>query len=233
MQGTGAVVAAGIVNGLRLQRTDPAEARILLFGAGSSAVGVGKAIVAYLVHEAGVDPDRAHSAIYLVDSKGLVTTTRGDELPEHKKVFARVESEKLGDIKGLKEIVARVKPHALVGLSAAGPSWGKDVVQEMCRHLERPLIFPLSNPTDKAEITAEEAYDWSEGKAVFAAGSPFDPVEMHGQKFVPGQANNVFIFPGEAARACGCGTAVPCQVVLWEGRVMDLKAVYFIPINAR
>jgi len=84
----------------------------------------------------------------------------------------------------------------LIGLSAAGPSWPREVIQELCRHVDRPLVFPLSNPTEKSEITAEQAYAWSDGKAVFASGSPFVPLEIKGKRFVPGQANNVFIFPG-------------------------------------
>lgn len=99
-------------------------------------------------------------------------------------------------MKDLVEIIKYVKPHALFGLTGAGPAFGEDVVQEMCRHCDRPLIFPLSNPTSQAEISAENAYKWSKGKCLFAAGSPFPPVEYEGTTFTPGQANNVFIFPG-------------------------------------
>lgn len=198
IQGTGAVVTAGIINGLRVQHTQPRDARIVFFGAGSSAVGVAEGIAAYLEHEVGVSREKARRALYLVDSKGLVTTSRGDTLPAHKRPFARDPSEPdfPGDIKELKAIVGAVKPHAVIGLSAAGPSWPREVIQELCHHVDRPLVFPLSNPTEKSEITAEQAYDWSDGKAVFASGSPFDPLERNGKRLVPGQANNVFIFPG-------------------------------------
>lgn len=198
IQGTGAVVTAGVINGLRLQGTKPGELRLVMFGAGSSAVGVAEAIAAYLEEKASISRKRARQAIFLVDSKGLVTTSRGDALPAHKQLFARDPNEPSfpGNIRDLKEIISAIKPHALVGLSAAGPSWTKQVVIELCQHVEKPLIFPLSNPTDKAEITAKEAYEWSNGKAIFAAGSPFDPVKMNGDVYVPGQANNVLIFPG-------------------------------------
>ncbi len=97
----------------------------------------------------------------------------------------------------MRDVVAALKPHALVGLSAAGPSWPREVIEELCRAVSAPLIFPLSNPTDRAEITAEQAYAWSDGRALFAAGSPFDPVTLEdGRVLVLGQANNVFVFPG-------------------------------------
>jgi malic enzyme len=133
----------------------------------------------------------------MVDSKGLITEDRGDDLPSHKRLFARPAGDgNLSGLRDLQDIIATVKPHALIGLSAAGPSWNRETIEEMCEHCDRPLVFPLSNPTDKAEITAEDALHWSQGKCVFAAGSPFDPVEYQGRTIVPGQANNVFIFPG-------------------------------------
>lgn len=194
------MVTAGFINGLKAQGTPPAQARVVFFGAGSSAVGVAEALAAYLEHEAGVDREEARKCIFLVDSKGLVTTTRGDELPEHKRIFARrpeEDAQDFGHLQGLKEIIAAVKPHALIGLSAAGPSWGEDVIQELCSSpCECPMVFPLSNPTEKAEITLEDAVKWSGGRCIFASGSPFDPVTYEGQEIVPGQANNVFIFPG-------------------------------------
>ena len=196
-QGTGAVVAAGVINGLKLQGVAPADARLLFFGAGSSAVGVASAIACYLQHEAGVDPDTARRSLYMVDTQGLITTSRGDDLPPHKRRFARRPEDGVLDARNLVDVIAGVKPHALVGLSAAGPSWGEDAVRELCRHVDRPLILPLSNPTDKAEITAEQAVGWSGGRCVFASGSPFAAVEFEGRRVEPGQANNVFIVPGE------------------------------------
>lgn len=194
IQGTGAVVASGFINGIKYQGVEPSEARVLFYGAGSSAVGVAEAIAAYLQHEAGVPREQARRAVFMADSKGLVTNTRGDELPEHKKLFARDDG--TPDMKNLRDIVAHVKPHALIGLSGAGRSWGEDVIKELCTHQKCPLIFPLSNPTSKAEISAEDAYTWSGGNCVFASGSPFDPVTLNGVTYQPGQANNVHIFPG-------------------------------------
>ncbi|PRW33894.1 NADP-dependent malate dehydrogenase [Chlorella sorokiniana] len=194
IQGTGAVVTSGFINGMKYQKTPLSEARIVFYGAGSSAVGVAEMIATYMQQKAGISWGEARKRIYMVDSKGLITFTRGDTLPDHKKHFARDDG--TPDMKDLKDIIAYVKPHALIGLSAAGPSWFQDTVEELCKHTPCPLIFPLSNPTSKAEITAQQAYEWSKGSCVFASGSPFAPVTLDGTTYVPGQANNVFIFPG-------------------------------------
>lgn len=194
IQGTGAVVTAGFVNGMKYQKTDLKDARVVFYGAGSSAVGVADSIATYMQHKADISWEEARKRIYMVDSKGLITTSRGDKLPEHKQKYARDDDTK--DMKDLEDIVAHVKPHALIGLSAAGPSWPEPVIQALCKEVESPLVFPLSNPTDKAEITAEKAYEFSNGECVFASGSPFKPVTLKGTTYEPGQANNVFIFPG-------------------------------------
>jgi len=193
IQGTGAVVLSGFVNGMKAQGTDMKNVRVVFYGAGSSAAGVA-AMIASLIKTYGVSEEEAYKAIYMVDSKGLITATRGDKLPSHKVPFARRDG--APDMKDLKEILAYVKPHALFGLSGQGPSFFQEHVEEVCKHHDKPLIFPLSNPTSKAEITAEQAYAWSDGKCIFAAGSPFAPVEYKGRTYVPGQGNNVFVFPG-------------------------------------
>uniref|UniRef100_A0A7S1SX40 Malic enzyme n=1 Tax=Tetraselmis chuii TaxID=63592 RepID=A0A7S1SX40_9CHLO len=193
IQGTGAVVLSGFVNGMKAQGTDMRDVRVVFYGAGSSAAGVA-AMIASLIKTYGVSEQEAYQAIYMVDSKGLITSTRGDKLPAHKVPFARRDG--TPDMKNLKDILAHVKPHALFGLSGQGPSFFQEHVEEVCRHHDHPLIFPLSNPTSKAEITAEQAYTWSDGKCIFAAGSPFDPVQYKGRTYVPGQGNNVFVFPG-------------------------------------
>eukprot|EP00891_Asterochloris_glomerata_P000944 jgi/Astpho2/944/Aster-00780 len=200
IQGTGAVVTTGFINGLKAMKAEVKDARVVFYGAGSSAVGVAQMIATLLETEGGLSEEEARKRIYMVDSKGLVTTSRGDELPEHKKLMARSDEE-TPNMKDLAKIVAHVKPHALIGLTGGGPAWGQDVIEEMSKHVERPLIFPLSNPTDKAEITAENAYEWSKGKGVVASGSPFEPYEYKGKKLIPGQANNVFIFPAVLVKA--------------------------------
>lgn len=200
IQGTGAVVTTGFINGMKAQQTNLKEARIVFFGAGSSAVGVAKSIASYIELKGGASAEHARKAIYLMDSKGLITNTRGDELPDHKKHFSRDDG--IPDMKHLVDVVKHVKPHALFGLAGAGPAFGQDVVEALCEGHPKPLIFPLSNPTSKAEITAEDAYHWSKGKCIFASGTAFAPVDYDGQHFEPGQANNVLIFPGVGYGAC-------------------------------
>ena len=157
IQGTGAVVCAGFLNGVRAQGTPAASARVIFYGAGSSAVGVAETIAAAVAAD---DPtgkttiEQARGAIFMVDSKGLITTTRGDELPSHKVAFARTDG--TPDMKDLVEIVKFVKPHALVGLSGQGGAFTEPVLRELAKHQERPLVFPLSNPTSCAEVTAGE-----------------------------------------------------------------------------
>ena len=194
IQGTGATVVSGLVNGIRAQGSKLEDVRVVFFGAGSSAVGVATMISLLLEEKGGLSKEEAKNRIFLVDTKGLVTTTRGDKLAEHKKAFAR--SDGTPNMADLTEIIAHAKPHALFGLSGAGPSFTQGHIEEMCKHHDSPLVFPLSNPTSNAEVSAADAYTWSKGKCLFAAGSPFDPVEYEGKTLVPGQGNNMFIFPG-------------------------------------
>lgn len=156
IQGTGAVVCAGFLNGVRAQGTPPAEARVVFYGAGSSAVGVAETIAAAVADDAKgkITIEQARAAIFMVDSKGLITNTRGDTLPSHKVAFARTDG--TPDMKDLVEIVKHVKPHALVGLSGQGGAFTEPVLQELAKHQQRPLVFPLSNPTSCAEVTASK-----------------------------------------------------------------------------
>jgi malic enzyme len=194
IQGTGAVVTTGFINGMKAQGTELKDARIVFFGAGSSAVGVAKSIASVIELKGGVSAEDAKKAVFLVDTKGLITESRGDDKPEHKKVFMRTDD--TPDMKELLDVVKHVKPHALIGLAGAGPAFDQPIIEALCEGFPKPLVFPLSNPTEKAEITAENAYNWSKGQCIFASGTAFDPVEYEGKTFSPGQANNVLIFPG-------------------------------------
>jgi len=203
IQGTGSVVLAGFINGMKAQGTPLKESKVIFFGAGSAAVGVAMQITQLLVLE-GLTLEEAKTHIYLFDQKGLLTTTRPGGADAHNVAFARTDGGP--EIKTLLELINHVKPHCLFGLSGAGPFFGEEVIKAMCESSPRPLIFPLSNPTAKAEVTAENAYKWSEGKCIFAAGSPFKPVELNGKTYVPGQGNNVFIFPGVGFGAWAVGS---------------------------
>jgi len=197
IQGTAAVALAGVYASNRITGTDFSDLRIMFLGAGSAATGIGDLISAALV-DSGLDEAEARKRLWFSDRKGLVVAGREDLMP-HNKPYAHDHKE-LGFVEALKEI----KPHVLIGATGAPGTFTKEVVEVMSSINERPVIFALSNPTSKAECTAEQAYQWSNGKAVFASGSPFDPVEHGGQTMHPGQGNNAYIFPGIGLGALAC-----------------------------
>jgi malic enzyme len=193
IQGTGAVVAAGFVSAAKLSGVPLDKQVILFYGAGSAGVGVAEQIMGVMASR-GVDAESARKAFYLIDTKGLVTNNRGDKLQAHKIPWARTDQTE--QIKDLIDIVKKFKPTAMIGLSGTPNVFTEEIVKEMAKHTTRPIIFPLSNPTSKAECSAEQAYKWTDGKAIFAAGSPFAPVTLNGTVYTPGQGNNMYIFPG-------------------------------------
>jgi malate dehydrogenase (oxaloacetate-decarboxylating)(NADP+) len=192
IQGTGSVALAGLLAAMRLRREFLSEQRIVFCGAGSAAVGIADMICAGIADEHSMTMDEARKLVWMCDSKGLVTTTREGKLDEHKIPYARDEE----PAAELLEVVRRVKPTVIIGASGHPHTFNEEVVREMHRHCKQPVIFALSNPTSKAECSAEEAYTWTEGNAIFASGSPFPPARVNGRVFVPGQGNNMFIFPG-------------------------------------
>jgi malate dehydrogenase (oxaloacetate-decarboxylating)(NADP+) len=142
----------------------------------------------------------ARARCWFVDSKGLVVRDRGDKLAEHKLPYAHAHP----FLPTLADAVKALQPTALIGVSGTAAGFTQEVVTEMARLNARPIVFALSNPTSKAECTAEQAYAWSEGRAIFASGSPFAPVEFQGVRHVPGQGNNIYIFPGVGLGALVC-----------------------------
>lgn len=190
IQGTASVTLAGIYSALRITKGKLKDQKILFLGAGEAGIGIGDLIVSALKDE-GLSDEDARRRCWFIDSKGLVVKSR-DNLAHHKLGYAH-------DHPFCKDIVSAIdslKPTTLVGVSGMPRTFTQEVVEAMCRINERPIIFALSNPTSKAECTAEQAYTWSDGKAVYASGSPFKPLEYKGQKFIPGQGNNAYIFPG-------------------------------------
>ncbi len=190
IQGTAAVVLAGLEASVRITGRPLREQRLLFLGAGAAGVGIASLIVSAMVR-AGLDEASARRACWFVDSHGLVCAARPDLAP-HKRAFAH-EHAPLAD---LFNAVQALRPTALLGLSAQSGAFDERCVRAMAGFNERPLILALSNPTSKAECTAEQAYRWSCGRAVFASGSPFEPVEFEGRRHTPGQGNNAYIFPG-------------------------------------
>jgi malate dehydrogenase (oxaloacetate-decarboxylating)(NADP+) len=199
IQGTAAVTLAGLYSALRITGGSMADGRVLFLGAGSAGIGIGELIVAAMI-EAGLDEDEARGRCWFVDSRGLVVKSRPD-LQEHKLRFAH-DVEPAGDFMSA---LRAMRPTAIVGVSGRAGSFTQEMVEEMARLNERPVVFALSNPTWKAECTAEQAYKWSDGRAIFASGSPFDPVVAGGRTIVPGQGNNAYIFPGVGLGVIACG----------------------------
>ncbi|NNC77689.1 MAG: NAD-dependent malic enzyme [Woeseiaceae bacterium] len=190
IQGTGAVAVAGIIAAMRITGGQLAEQKILFLGAGEAGIGIADVFVAALKEE-GISEEEARKQCWFVDSKGLLVAGR-DNIAAHKQPYAHEHEY----IAGLADAVKVLQPTALLGLSGQPSTFTQEIVENMAQTNERPIIFALSNPTSKAECTAEQAYTWSEGRAIFASGSPFDPVKLGNQTFVPGQGNNAYIFPG-------------------------------------
>jgi malate dehydrogenase (oxaloacetate-decarboxylating)(NADP+) len=190
IQGTAAVTLAGLLSALRVTGGRLTDQTILFQGAGEAATGIANLTVSAMVAQ-GLAPDAARRRCWLVDSRGLVTAGRTD-LAHHKRPFAH-DHVPVADLVGA---VRAIRPSAIVGVAAVGGAFTDEVLAEMGRINERPIVFALSNPTSKSECTAQAAYAATQGRALFACGSPFDPVVLDGKRFVPRQGNNSYIFPG-------------------------------------
>ncbi|MDX6767514.1 MAG: NAD-dependent malic enzyme [Candidatus Methylacidiphilales bacterium] len=201
IQGTAAVALGGLIGAARLRGRRLAEEKILFFGAGEAGTGIAELFVAALRDE-GISEAEARAKCWFIDSQGLVVAGRPGKLAAHKAAFAHDHP----FLPGLEEAVDVLKPTALIGVAGTGRAFTQKIVQRMAELNEAPVIFALSNPTSKAECTAEEAYYWTDGRAVFASGSPFAPVEQGGRTFHPGQGNNVYIFPGLGFGALASGS---------------------------
>lgn len=189
IQGTAAVALAGVLASSRLTGTDFKDQRIMFLGAGSAATGIADLMVKELQAQ-GLTEAEARSRISLVDSKGLVTTGRA-KIEYNKAPFAQDHAPAT-----LLEAINGLKPTVLIGATGSPNTFTKEVIEAMSEINARPVIFALSNPTSHAECTAEQAYSWSGGRAVFASGSPFGPVTADGKTYQAGQGNNAYIFPG-------------------------------------
>ena len=183
------------MNAVKSTGIDPRKQRAVFLGAGSAGVGVAKQMVEFFMKEGGLSEDEARRVFYLVDSKGLVTNDRGDKLADHKVYFSRDDNDGK-QYKGLAEVVEHVKPTILMGLSTIGGAFDKKLLTRMGELNDKPVIFPLSNPSDNSECNFEDAMTCTDGRALFASGSPFPQFQYKGKLRSPGQGNNMYVFPG-------------------------------------
>lgn len=190
IQGTGSVVLAGVYSAMRLTGAKLTDQRFLFLGAGEAGIGIGDLLVAAMV-DAGLSEQEARRRCWFFDSKGLVVKSRTD-LAAHKLPYAH----DYPPMDNFLAAVEQLRPTGIIGVSGVPKTFTPPVLEAMARLNQHPLVFALSNPTSKSECTAEQAYAWTEGRAIFASGSPFDPVDFDGKTFVPGQGNNAYIFPG-------------------------------------
>lgn len=192
IQGTAAVAVAGLIASMKKCGTRLADHKYLFQGAGEASIGIANLLVMALQEE-GMSVQDARDRIWMVDSKGLLTFDRpGGGITEHKKHFAK----KYKHIAKLEDVCREIKPTAAIGAAAIAGAFTDQFIRDMATYSKQPIIFALSNPTDKAECTAQKAYELTDGRAIFASGSPFAPVTIKGKTFYPGQGNNSYIFPG-------------------------------------
>jgi malate dehydrogenase (oxaloacetate-decarboxylating)(NADP+) len=189
IQGTASVVLAGLTTALQIKNEKLADQTVLFAGAGSAGIGIANMIVEAMVDE-GLSREDARKHVTLFDVNGLIEKSRKDLNPSQA-VYAR----DLKPTRDLAKAVADVNPTILIGVSTVGGLFTETVIRTMAKNVDRPIIFPLSNPTDKAECTPKQAYEWTDGKALVAAGVQFPDVILDGKTFHPGQANNFYIFP--------------------------------------
>jgi len=206
---------AGLFSALRITGGDLKDQRFLFLGAGEAGLGTGELLVSAMIDE-GLSPEEARRCCWYVDSKGLVVKSRTD-LSGHKQLYAHDHP----PVVDFHEAVQILRPHAIIGVSGQPKRFTPEILATMAQINERPIVFSLSNPTSKSECTAEEAYTWTEGRAIFASGSPFDPVVVNGRKLYPSQGNNVYIFPGVGMGVMASGSVrVTDEMFLAAARVV-------------
>ncbi|XP_063989666.1 NADP-dependent malic enzyme isoform X2 [Diachasmimorpha longicaudata] len=217
IQGTASVAVAGLLSALKITKTELSKNTIVFQGAGEAALGIAELCV-QAMKEAGVSEKEALNKIWMVDSKGLIVKNRASGgVTEHKARFAREQD----PIDTLVQVVKGAKPSILIGAAAIGGAFTQEILEDMGNFNEKPIIFALSNPTSQAECTAEDAYKATNGRAIFASGSPFDPVTIDGKTYHPGQGNNSYIFPGIALGViCAGMKTIPQETFLIAAKAL-------------
>jgi malate dehydrogenase (oxaloacetate-decarboxylating)(NADP+) len=189
VQGTAGITLAGMINAVKLKGTSLKDEKYLFLGAGSAGIGLANLLCSALVAQ-GLSREKAQSQVYMFDVNGLLESTRKDLVD-----FQQPYAHRHPPTRDFVAAIESIKPTTIIGVSTIGGAFNRKVVEAMSRINDRPVILALSNPTEHAECTAEQCYAWSKGKAIYAAGVQFAPVHLDGQTFLPGQANNFYIFP--------------------------------------
>ncbi|MEW4285541.1 NAD-dependent malic enzyme [Priestia koreensis] len=216
IQGTGAITLAAILSAVQVTNTELKDHRIVIFGPGTAGIGNADQMRKDMVLN-GLSEEEAYQRFWAIDQRGLLTDDMNDLLP-FQTPYARPATEvkdwdrKGNDIISLLDVIKHVKPTILIGTSGVPGAFTETVVREMAKHVERPVIMPMSNPTSLAEATPENIIEWTEGKALIATGSPFEPVVYKGVEYEIGQSNNAFIFPG-----LGLGSIVVKAKLITDG----------------
>ncbi|MFC8770471.1 oxaloacetate-decarboxylating malate dehydrogenase [Bacillus cereus] len=214
IQGTGAVSLAAVLSAVKVSGVPLSEHRVVVFGAGTAGIGIADQVRDAMVR-VGVSEEESYKRFWCIDRNGLVTDNMEDLL-DFQIPYARREAEvsewKQNDVIGLAEVVKHVKPTILIGTSTVAGAFKEEIIKEMASHVERPIILPMSNPTPLAEAKPVDLIEWTEGRALVATGSPFEPVTYNGVTYVIGQSNNALIFPG-----LGLGTIVVRASVMTDG----------------
>ncbi|MCU4765938.1 oxaloacetate-decarboxylating malate dehydrogenase [Bacillus toyonensis] len=214
IQGTGAVSLAAVLSAVKASGVPLSEHRVVVFGAGTAGIGIADQVRDAMVR-VGLSDKESHNRFWCIDRNGLVTDNM-EGLLDFQIPYARKEAEvsdwKQNDVIGLAEVVKHVKPTILIGTSTVAGAFKEEIIKEMASHVERPIILPMSNPTPLAEAKPADLIEWTEGRALVATGSPFEPVTYNGVTYVIGQSNNALIFPG-----LGLGTIVVRASVMTDG----------------
>jgi malate dehydrogenase (oxaloacetate-decarboxylating) len=219
MQGTGAITLAAALAGMRVARTRPSEQRVAIFGAGTAGVGIADQIRVVMIRD-GLSEAEATRHFWCVDKQGLLLDDMSD-LRDFQTPYARPHAEVTSwttDAHGhinLAEVIARVHPTIIVGTSTMGGAFTESILREMAKHVHRPMIFPLSNPTERIEAIPHDVITWTEGRGLVATGTPWDPVSYHGTEYAIGQANNALVYPG-----IGLGTIVSRASHVTDGMLL-------------
>jgi malate dehydrogenase (oxaloacetate-decarboxylating) len=230
LQGTGAITLAAVLAGMRAAGTRPSEQRVVIFGAGTAGVGIADQLRAVMVRD-GLSDEEATRRFWCVDKQGLLVDDASD-LRDFQQVYARPSSEVSGwapgETIGLAEVVSRVHPTILVGTSTFGGAFTEPIVREMAKGVERPLIFPLSNPTERIEAVPADVIRWTDGRGLVGTGTPWDPVPFKGTDYVVGQANNALIYPG-----IGLGTIVARADRVTDGMLLAAAEAIAAMVDVR